>query len=400
MSLNNVLVPSVVTCHAGARDNYQLPLAFQEISLLDTLVTDFYAPDYLRGIVKKRFHPNLSSKKVSWKCFDLINGPIFKRYPELGRDLSLRAAQVAIKHQSNLFVSSYTADAAFDYVDLHGAKTKKYLFQLHPHPDTILNILREEIDLGLVAADELSYEAELNPVTYSTLSGEALKANWVCVASTFTKKSLVAAGVDVEKIHVIPYGVNHAAFVGPVKGSRNGKLKILFCGQFIHRKGIYYLHEALRKFDSQHYELRIVTRGECDKKSLAMFSNNLNVEIYSNISNRELKALMNSSDIFILPSLYEGFGHVILEAMSAGLPVITTANTSGCDLITNDQDGFVGAIRDIDFLVEKIEFFIDRPMCAIEYGEQAAMTARKYTWESFRKKITDFYIKTEKIDIE
>jgi glycosyltransferase involved in cell wall biosynthesis len=131
-----------------------------------------------------------------------------------------------------------------------------------------------------------------------------------------------------------------------------------------------------------------------------MFSNNLNVEIYSNISNRELKALMNSSDIFILPSLYEGFGHVILEAMSAGLPVITTANTSGCDLITNDQDGFVGAIRDIDFLVEKIEFFIDRPMCAIEYGEQAAMTARKYTWESFRKKITDFYIKTEKIDIE
>ena len=395
MNLGKESLTPVITCHAGARDNYQLSLAFNEFHLLDTLITDFYMPNCCRGVFKKRFHENLSSKKVSWKYYDMINGYIFKGYQQLGKDLSIRAAKLAIEHQSNLFVSSYTANAAFDHLALCDSKIKKYLFQLHPHPDLILKILQDEIALGQVSAQDLSYEAELNPFFYQVLAGEALKADQICVASTFTKKSLVFAGVPKDKIKVIPYGVNHNLFSSTTKKQKIGKVKILFCGQFVHRKGISYLYEALKNLSPQHYELHIVTRGEYHQNTLTMFLNSLNVRLYSNLSSSALIKLMHSSDLFILPSLYEGFGHVILEAMSAGLPVVTTVNTAGYDLITDNHDGFVGPIRDTEFLREKISFFIENRETLIEFGQNAAMTAKKYTWESFRKKIVEFYIASE-----
>ena len=395
MNLRQQSLAPVITCHAGARDNYQLSLAFDEVDLLDSLITDFYTPDYCRNLFHKRFHENLSSRKTSWKYVDLINGYVFKRYYQLGQDLSIRAAKLAIENQSNLFVSSYTANSAFDHLLLCNSKIKKYLFQLHPHPDLILKILQDEVSLGRVSADDLSYEAELNPLFYPVLANEALKADQICVASTFTKRSLVLAGVPKEKIEVIPYGVNHNLFSRTSKKETVGKLKILFCGQFIHRKGIAYLYEALKRLNSQHYELHIVTRGDCDRKSLAMCASDLNVRLYSNLSNVALVDLMHSSDIFILPSLYEGFGHVILEAMSAGLPVITTVNTAGYDLITNGHDGFVGAIRDSEFLFEKISFFVESRQALKEFGQNAAITAKKYTWNLFRKKIIDFYVASE-----
>jgi glycosyltransferase involved in cell wall biosynthesis len=399
MPLNSHTIPPVVTCHAGARDNYQLSLAFDEIHLLDTLVTDFYTPNYFGSLLKKRFHENLSSSKVSWKAFDCINGYIFKRYLQLGRDLSLRAAKLAIENQSNLFVTSYTANTAFEYLTYCDSKINKYLFQLHPHPDSIIKILNEEISLGHISADDLSYEAELDPVFYPMLANEAFSADQICVASSFTKKSLVSAGVSEEKIHVIPYGVDHNLFSSLRYKKTVGKLKILFCGQFIHRKGIFYLYDALKQLGHQHYELLIVTRGECDKKTLSMFLSNLNVRLYKNISSRVLIELMHSSDLFILPSLYEGFGHVILEAMSAGLPVITTVNTAGIDLIEDNENGFVGPIRDANFLLEKISFFLENPMAIKEYGEKGAITSQNYTWKTFRKKIADFYIFNERMGI-
>jgi len=395
MTLDKLSLAPVITCHAGSRDNYQLSLAFDEVHLLDSLVTDFYMPDYLRWISKKRSHVNLRSKKVSWKLHDLTNGCILKRYQLLGQDLSLRAAQLAIKHQSNLFLSSYTANAGFEYLASCDSKLRKYLFQLHPHPNLIVKILQDEIALGKVSDRDLSYEAELSPTFYQTLANEALQADQICVTSTFSKESLVLAGVSKEKIKVIPYGVDHNLFSSSKKQQRIGKLKILFCGQFIHRKGIFYLYEALKQLDHQHYELHIVTRGECDQKSLKMFLNDLNVRFYSSISSLALVELMHLSDIFVLPSLYEGFGHVILEAMSAGLPVITTVNTAGYDLITDNYDGNVGPIRDPNFLLEKITFFIESPLALKEFGENAANTAKKYTWKSFRNKIIDFYISNE-----
>jgi len=385
----------VVTCHAGARDHYQLSYSFDESGLLDGLVTDFYTPDSLRYLLKKRFNSNLSSKKVSSYWSDFVKAYLFKDYLSSNNSLSLKSAQRAIKNKSNLFACSYTAGAGFNYLqscDFHG---RKYLFQLHPHPKSILNILNREISLGRSTERDLSYEVEFDSAIIDSLMDEAHFADAICVASSFTKKSLIDAGVKSECIEVIPYGVDGVKFENLDIKKPNQKLKLLFCGQFIHRKGITYLYEALLRFDKNNYELIIVTRGEYEENILEEFKENLNVQVHFNVANHDLIKLMHQSDVFILPSLYEGFGHVILEAMCAGLPVITTVNTAAVDLFESGQGGFIGPIADADFLYEKIEFFMQYPKELSSYGQQAALMSKAYTWGSFREKIRNFYIQNE-----
>ena len=72
-----------------------------------------------------------------------------------------------------------------------------------------------------------------------------------------------------------------------------------------------------------------------------------------NVSREELVLELQRADVFVFPSLVESFALVLLEAMSVGLPVITTSNTAGPDIMREGIDGFVGPIRDVDFLVEK-----------------------------------------------
>lgn len=388
-------VPKVITCHSGARDHYQLSLSFDEIGLLDGLVTDFYTPDYLRYFLKKRFNSSLSSKKVSSCWNDFINAYLFKNYLSSNNNLSLKAAQRAIKNKSNLFACSYTASAGFNYLKSYNFHSRKYLFQLHPHPNAILNILNREISLGRSTERDLSYEVEFDSAMIDSLLNEAHLADAICVASSFTKKSLIDAGVKSECIEVIPYGVDGAKFENFDIKKPGKKLKLLFCGQFTHRKGITYLYDALLRFDKKNYQLIIVTRGEYEKSILEKFQKNLNVQTYFNVPSCDLIKLMHQSEVFILPSLYEGFGHVILEAMCAGLPVITTVNTAAVDLFESGQGGFIGPIADVDFLYEKIEFFMQYPKELISYGQQAALISKAYTWGSFREKIRNFYIQNE-----
>jgi glycosyltransferase involved in cell wall biosynthesis len=388
-------VPKVVTCHAGARDHYQLSYSFDEIGILDSLVTDFYTPDSLRNFIKKRFNSNLSSSKVSGCWNDFIKAYFFKDYLGSNNSLSLRAAQRAIKSKSNLFACSYTASIGFNYLQSSDFDGRKYLFQLHPHPKSILNILNREISLGRTAEHDLSYEVEFDSAMIDSLMGEAHLADAICVASSFTKKTLIDAGLKSQCIEVIPYGVDGTKFENLDIKKTSKKLKLLFCGQFIHRKGITYLYEALLRFNKNNYELIIVTRGEYEACMLEKFKENLNIQVYFNVSNHDLTKLMHQSDIFILPSLFEGFGHVILEAMCAGLPVITTVNTAAVDLFESGHGGFIGPIADVDFLYEKIEFFMQFPKELISFGYQATSISRAYTWSSFREKIRNFYIQNE-----
>jgi glycosyltransferase involved in cell wall biosynthesis len=111
------------------------------------------------------------------------------------------------------------------------------------------------------------------------------------------------------------------------------------------------------------------------------------VEFHSNISHSELTALYRACDVFVFPSLCEGFGHVILEAMSSGLPVITTKNTAGADTIEHGKEGFLVPIRDVDLLVEYLELLCkDRQLCR-EIGMNARIKAEQFTYEKFRERI-------------
>jgi glycosyltransferase involved in cell wall biosynthesis len=105
------------------------------------------------------------------------------------------------------------------------------------------------------------------------------------------------------------------------------------------------------------------------------------------LPHEEVLAEMGRHDVFVFPSLFEGFGLVILEAMSRGLPVITTAHTAGPDFISDGENGFIVPIRSADALAEKLDLLAkDRSLLA-DMKRAALETARQSSWETYRRRL-------------
>lgn len=92
---------------------------------------------------------------------------------------------------------------------------------------------------------------------------------------------------------------------------------------------------------------------------------------------------MSEADVFVFPSLFEGFALVILEAMAAGLPVITTPNTAGPDLIEHGKEGLIVPAGDAEALRAAMESLLNNPERARAMGRAAHEKAKEYTWERY-----------------
>ena len=85
--------------------------------------------------------------------------------------------------------------------------------------------------------------------------------------------------------------------------------------------------------------------------------------------------------------LVEGLALVLLEAMACGVPVITTLNAGGSDILTHGVEGFIVPIRDVEALKEKLEWCYRHPQELAEMGRAARRKAEQLTWESYRREL-------------
>jgi glycosyltransferase involved in cell wall biosynthesis len=117
----------------------------------------------------------------------------------------------------------------------------------------------------------------------------------------------------------------------------------------------------------------------------------LDIDVRVGLSGKRLAQELHACDIFIFPSLAEGFGHVILEAMSCGLPVVATPHTCAPDVMEDGKHGFIVPIRDAEAIAERIVWGMDHRAELAAMGEAAALRARQFTWERFRAGVRDTY---------
>jgi hypothetical protein len=208
-------------------------------------------------------------------------------------------------------------------------------------------------------------------------------ADRIVVGSQFAKNTLIGQGVPAEKIRILPYGVGKEFVAAGEKRARDGKegkIRFLFLGQLTQRKGMQFLLEAWKDLPSGKAELVLMGGGQrwgWKKQAGA------GVTFIGQASRDRVLEEMGRSDVLVLPSLFEGFGLVILEAMAAGLTVIATQNTGGPDVIGEGKEGFVVPAGDAEALREKMEWFIQNPEKANEMGRAAHRKAKEYTWEKY-----------------
>ena len=109
---------------------------------------------------------------------------------------------------------------------------------------------------------------------------------------------------------------------------------------------------------------------------------------YALRASEEFLREMSRADVFVFPSLFEGFGLVLLEAMSQGLPIIATAHTAAPDLIKEGESGFIVPIRSAQAIAEKLDLLARDSRLLSEMSHAARETAAEYTWEQYRARLS------------
>jgi len=337
-----------VTAFPGRRDHYQIPLALSENGRLAGFATCFYRNRGLVGRVlaqsarlRDRYADGIAESSV--ECLELVNlaARIGQRVFQPSRvgvweDLAFarRAVALARAREANLLLYEFQADWAFRQPLRHDPV--RILFQFHPHPD---------LEHPLLLADGERYPRFLAGIrrnTRTNLSGsyhQHTRTAWqhadhVIVASSFTARSLLAAGCPEDRITVIPYGCSMGQAAGDLREERSPGERpyFLFVGAATHRKGLHHLLEAWSESGllSSH-ELVVIARV-VDPELRDLIAAARSVRHIPGVSAPELADWYGSALAFVLPSLSEGFGHVFLEALACGCPVIGTRNSMLPDL--------------------------------------------------------------------
>lgn len=400
----------VVVAHRGARDLYQTARALAEAGLLEALVTDLYwpadqpwaaaienlLPARATRLLRARNEsaiPGAQTRSCVWSGLSSVAATRFKFTPFSWQRAALRwsddslgraAGKLARQTGAALLAYSYYGYSAFSEC---GTGVPKILFQLHPHPVSVRDILRAELKRHPECAPTLEREWELAlpDDDFARLAEEPKMAGHWIAASSFTKSTLVENGIDPQRVHIVPYGVRRERFEARNTRTESLRLKLLFVGSITQRKGVRYLLDALRLLDTRHVEATVCGWAVDD---LSLFRGYEQVvTLRPSASPAELAELYRSADLFVFPSLAEGFGHVLLEAMAAGLPVAATTRTAAPDLIRHGEHGFVFEPESATAIAQAIEWALGHRARLRDMGSAARERAREFTWERFRSGI-------------
>jgi glycosyltransferase involved in cell wall biosynthesis len=207
----------------------------------------------------------------------------------------------------------------------------------------------------------------------------------VCVsASGFTTRSLIEAGVAAEKIKTLPLGADVDQFPFSKRGV-DGPFRALFVGGIGQRKGIKYLLEAVKKLRSPNVEL--VLAGPLGAAATPLKAYHSLYRYVGKLTQAEVSKLMRTCHVLVLPSVFEGFGLVIPEAMATGMPVIASDHSIGPEMIDEGETGFVIKPWDVDRLADRLDRLASRRAEAVEMGVRASRRAQEFSWDAHRRRL-------------
>jgi len=243
-----------------------------------------------------------------------------------------------------------------------------------PHYRTISQVLRAEFDRWPGAAVGPPHR---EPDWKQKRKDEELAlADQVSVASSFTKQSLEAVGTR-QPIAVAPYGFPCDQFQ-PRSSAPRGRFRVLSVGTHDLRKGTPYLLEAWKQAALPDAELHLVGPLRLAKGFLDGYAGSF--KHWPHVPKASLAEHYAAADLLAFPTLGDGFGLVIQEAMCTGTPVVTTPCGGGPECITDGRDGWIVPPRDVDALVARFrEAAADRDRLAA-MGSAARLRAERWSW--------------------
>jgi alpha-maltose-1-phosphate synthase len=397
----------IILSHSGKQHSYHVAKALNSLGYLDR----YYTSSYVTNTFLQKYF--LKNNNQFWTKRFLDGLDVAKVDANWRFEVKENVARLLKKNSFTVEKLVYERDVKFDeYIagkiqkinspvfwgfqgscknSLISAKNKKGLAICElatAHVTYAKKILTEEQKLNPNWADSISNV--IFPKEYEKrLEEEPIEADIVIAASSFTKQSLTESGIDKNKIRILPLGasVEHINYI-PGKSKTDRPLKLLYAGTVTQRKGIYYLLEAMKTFSKKDVELHIIGNVFGSGNEFAKYTDHYNY--HGAVSQQNLFQQYAEYDALVLPTIFEGFALVIVEAMAAGLPVITTAHSIGPDLIINDKNGYIVPIRDIGSIKKAINSFLNKSEPEwLEMQFNARASALNYSWKNYTIRLND-----------
>lgn len=215
-------------------------------------------------------------------------------------------------------------------------------------------------------------------------------ADAIFCPSTYAKRTFVEQGIGEDKLIVCPYGVDTDTFASPNVDQHRDTFTILFLGSICMRKGIHYLLEGYKKAGLKNARLVLAGPVEPSFRPILQKYAGLFEEV-GRIPHSQVNQWYHQADVFVIPSLADSYGLVVVEAMASGLPVIVSNNTGTAGIIKNDENGFVVPIRDAQAVAEKLTvLYEDRAKCS-SMGSNAAASIKTLNWDNYKIICASFY---------
>jgi glycosyltransferase involved in cell wall biosynthesis len=211
------------------------------------------------------------------------------------------------------------------------------------------------------------------------------RADLVLVLSSHARAVLLDQGIDESKLVTTSLGVDLDLF-RPRSRADDGVFRVIFVGQVTQRKGLSYLVEGFERAAIPNSELLIVGEpvGTADP-----WLGRPGIRHVPAMPRAELPHQYARADVYVLPSLAEGFALTAIEAMASGLPVILSDRTFGGDLVTEAEQGFIVPIRDSAAIAERLTLLADDPDRRRRMGRAARARAEQFPWSRYREQVVE-----------
>jgi len=211
-------------------------------------------------------------------------------------------------------------------------------------------------------------------------------ADHILVLSTFSAKSFEEAGEGPARVSVVKLGVEVGAFRPAAEALearcarvRSGApLRVLYVGSLSYQKGVYDLAQVIEAA-GERFSFTLVGPVLPEAAEVAARLGR-RATVVGKVPQADLAAWYREADLFVFPTIQDGFAAVLAQARAAALPVITTANSAGTDIVNDGEDGWIVPIRNAGAIVERLRWCdAHRPELDVML-RHLSETYRPYDW--------------------
>lgn len=403
----------IIVAHEGKQHSFYTAAALYEKGYLFKYITTIYDKPYsFTRIVRMLLKGKYKKKCASHKCSDIPSDCVISYCELLGLLLLMLSKFRFMKKRlpflynklHDIFgkkVALYAIQNQVDAVIMYDTNANmcwKILKEQAPSIQRIMDVsianrlfMKENYLKDIEQTKEYGLKVEQqylwNNDNMKRYLDEISDTQYFIVASQIVKKSLLFSSVSEKQIYINPYGVDLDKFEYVEKNYINSPLKLIYVGQVSFRKGIHHLLKVMSEYQESEVELFLLGEYDPDSSIYMNYKHLPNVHFLGFVTRDILAKFYQESDVFVFPTLGEGYGLVILEALSCGVPCIVSNLAGGNDIITNGYNGFEFAAGNDEELKRCIDWFLQNPEKIKEMSRNSKESVSQQTWNNYNKRL-------------